>query len=169
MLGNNSGVSIEGLRTCEYRQCYRKFITECPSGQLTFCEFKQLFGLKNLSEASKAYIIHPLQRHHTHVLQDGFIDFMEYVAALCLVLKEGILRFLVSVYRFHIIVFVPQGLMFMFVCVCVPGELSLEEFMEGIQNDEKLLETLSESLDLIHHQQDPVHNRNGLEAHLVCL
>lgn len=31
-----------------------------------------------------------------------------------------------------------------------PGELSYEEFMEGVQNDEMLLKTLTESLDLSH-------------------
>lgn len=37
-------------------------------------------------------------------------------------------------------------------CVFVyfPGELSYEEFVEGIQNDEMLLKTLTESLDLTH-------------------
>ena len=36
------------------------------------------------------------------------------------------------------------------VCVCLPGELSYEEFVEGVQNDETLLKTLTESLDLSH-------------------
>lgn len=38
------------------------------------------------------------------------------------------------------------------VCVCFffSGELSYEEFMEGVQNDEMLLKTLTESLDLTH-------------------
>ena len=31
-------------------------MTECPSGQLTYYEFKQFFGLKNLSERSDAYV-----------------------------------------------------------------------------------------------------------------
>lgn len=31
-----------------------------------------------------------------------------------------------------------------------PGELSYEEFMEGIQKDETLLKMLTESLDLTH-------------------
>lgn len=31
-----------------------------------------------------------------------------------------------------------------------PGELSYEEFMEGVQNDEMLLKMLTESLDLSH-------------------
>lgn len=35
-------------------------------------------------------------------------------------------------------------------CLCYPGELSYEEFMEGIQEDEMLLKMLTESLDLSH-------------------
>lgn len=40
-------------------------------------------------------------------------------------------------------------------CVCFfhfnfPGELSYEEFMEGVQNDEMLQKTLTERLDLTH-------------------
>ena len=33
---------------------------------------------------------------------------------------------------------------------CFSGELSYEEFMEGVQKDEMLLKTLTESLDLSH-------------------
>lgn len=33
-------------------------------------------------------------------------------------------------------------------CVYFPGELSYEEFIEGVQKDEGLLKTLTESLDL---------------------
>lgn len=35
-------------------------------------------------------------------------------------------------------------------CLWYPGELSYEEFMEGIQEDEMLLKMLTESLDLSH-------------------
>lgn len=38
----------------------------------------------------------------------------------------------------------------MCIFVHIPGELSYEEFMEGVQNDETLLKTLTESLDLTH-------------------
>lgn len=34
--------------------------------------------------------------------------------------------------------------------LCVTGELSLEEFMEGVQKDEVLLDILTRSLDLTH-------------------
>lgn len=34
--------------------------------------------------------------------------------------------------------------------MCPAGELSLEEFMEGVQKDEMLLDILTRSLDLTH-------------------
>ncbi|KTF75548.1 hypothetical protein cypCar_00045425 [Cyprinus carpio] len=75
-MGNSPGMSVKELSACHSHKWYRKFMTECPSGQLTFYEFKKFFGLKNLSETSNEY--------------DGCIDFMEYVAALSLVLKGGV-------------------------------------------------------------------------------
>lgn len=55
-MGNATG-SIEDLEACESHQWYRKFMTECPSGLLTFYEFKKFFGLKNLTEASNSYVM----------------------------------------------------------------------------------------------------------------
>ncbi|TRY86000.1 hypothetical protein DNTS_029346 [Danionella cerebrum] len=55
-MGNGSSAALEELSACESHQWYRKFMTECPSGQLTFYEFKKFFGLKNLSEKSNAYV-----------------------------------------------------------------------------------------------------------------
>ena len=43
------GKSVEELSSTECHQWYKKFMTECPSGQLTLYEFRQFFGLKNLS------------------------------------------------------------------------------------------------------------------------
>lgn len=54
-MGNTGGATLEDMTTCESHQWYRKFMTECPSGQLTYYEFKKFFGLKNLSESSDAY------------------------------------------------------------------------------------------------------------------
>lgn len=50
---------------------------------------------------------------------------------------------------------IPAGIEWIFKCfTCVlPGELSYEEFIEGIQNDETLLKMLTESLDLTHIMQ----------------
>lgn len=55
-MGNATGTTVEELQACESHQWYRKFMTECPSGLLSFYEFKQFFGLRNLSVSSNAYI-----------------------------------------------------------------------------------------------------------------
>lgn len=55
-MGNASGTTLEELKACESHEWYRKFMTECPSGLLTFYEFKKFFGLKNLSAPSDAYV-----------------------------------------------------------------------------------------------------------------
>lgn len=55
-MGNMDGKSVEELSATECHQWYKKFMTECPSGQLTLHEFKQFFGLKNLSPASNKYV-----------------------------------------------------------------------------------------------------------------
>lgn len=56
-MGNCNDSMVEELQSCESHQWYRKFMTECPSGLLTFYEFKKFFGLKNLSASSNAYIL----------------------------------------------------------------------------------------------------------------
>lgn len=50
------GKAVEELSATECHQWYKKFMTECPSGQLTLYEFKQFFGLKNLSPAANKYV-----------------------------------------------------------------------------------------------------------------
>lgn len=50
------GKAVEELSSTECHQWYKKFMTECPSGQLTLYEFKQFFGLKNLSLAANTYV-----------------------------------------------------------------------------------------------------------------
>ncbi|KAL1251929.1 hypothetical protein QQF64_019725, partial [Cirrhinus molitorella] len=55
-MGNSSSMSVKDLSACQSHQWYRKFMTECPSGQLTFYEFKKFFGLKNLTEKSNEYV-----------------------------------------------------------------------------------------------------------------
>ncbi|XP_062402106.1 guanylyl cyclase-activating protein 1 [Sardina pilchardus] len=175
-MGNNQS-SLDELYACESHQWYRKFMTECPSGLLTYYEFKQFFGLKNLSETSNAYVQSMFSTFDMN--DDGFIDFMEYVAALSLVLKAGVeqkLRWYFKLYdvdgsgcidRDELLLIIKSiraisgtedemsaedftNMVFDKIDVNGDGELSYEEFMEGIQNDENLLEKFTESLDLSH-------------------
>ncbi|KAJ8258786.1 hypothetical protein COCON_G00177980 [Conger conger] len=174
-MGNN--VAVEELNACESHQWYRKFMTECPSGLLTFYEFKQFFGLKNLTESSNAYVHTMFKTFDMN--DDGFIDFMEYVAALSLVLKAGVekkLRWYFKLYdvdgngcidRDELLVIIKSiraingtdldmtdedftNMVFDRIDINGDGELSLEEFMEGVQNDEQLLEMMTKSLDVSH-------------------
>ncbi|XP_074531912.1 guanylyl cyclase-activating protein 1 [Halichoeres trimaculatus] len=176
-MGNSSGSSVEQLQACESHQWYRKFMTECPSGLLTFYEFKQFFGLKNLSKSSDNYVKTMFMTFDMN--DDGFIDFMEYVAALSLVLKGGVqqkLRWYFKLYdidgsgcidRDELLLIIKSiraingiayemsaedfaNMVFDTIDINGDGELSYEEFMEGIQKDETLLKMLTESLDLTH-------------------
>lgn len=152
-------------------------MTECPSGLLTFYEFKKFFGLSNLSATSDAYVRTMFTTFDMN--DDGFIDFMEYVAALSLVLKGGVqqkLRWYFKLYdidgsgcidRDELLQIIKSiraingiptevsaedfaNMVFDRIDINGDGELSYEEFMEGIQNDEMLLKTLTESLDISH-------------------
>uniref|UniRef100_A0A673BKL3 Guanylyl cyclase-activating protein 1 n=1 Tax=Sphaeramia orbicularis TaxID=375764 RepID=A0A673BKL3_9TELE len=156
------------IYACESHQWYKKFMTECPSGLLTYYEFKKFFGLRNLSETSNAYVKTMFTTFDMN--DDGFIDFMEYVAALSLVLKGEVqqkLRWYFKLYdidgsgcidRDELLLIIKVSLsphdfatmVFDKIDVNGDGELSYEEFMEGVQNDEMLLKTLTESLDLSH-------------------
>ncbi|ELR53265.1 Guanylyl cyclase-activating protein 1 [Bos mutus] len=183
------GKSVEELSSTECHQWYKKFMTECPSGQLTLYEFRQFFGLKNLSPWASQYVEQMFETFDFN--KDGYIDFMEYVAALSLVLKgkvEQKLRWYFKLYdvdgngcidrdELLTIIRVTPGrvlsllpfqairainpcsdstmtaeeftdTVFSKIDVNGDGELSLEEFMEGVQKDQMLLDTLTRSLDL---------------------
>lgn len=55
-MGNNSSSTVDDLQAIEIHHWYKKFMTECPSGQLTEYEFKQFFGLRGLDPEASEYI-----------------------------------------------------------------------------------------------------------------
>ncbi|XP_076011730.1 guanylate cyclase activator 1g [Genypterus blacodes] len=70
----------------DIQELYRKFASECPSGNLHLHEFKKIFGVTSRSsEEESAYMENVFRSFDTN--KDGKIDFMEYVAALHLVLR----------------------------------------------------------------------------------
>ncbi|XP_049589582.1 guanylyl cyclase-activating protein 1-like isoform X2 [Syngnathus scovelli] len=175
-MGNNDS-AVEDLQSCESHQWYRKFMTECPSGLLSFYEFKKFFGLRNLSETSDAYVKDMFSTFDLN--DDGFIDFMEYVAALSLVLKGAVqkkLRWYFKLYDLDgsgcidrdelLLIFKSidaingihddvkaeefTNMVFDKIDVNGDGELSYEEFIGGVQEDEMLLKMLTQNLDISH-------------------
>uniref|UniRef100_A0A5F5PNX2 Guanylate cyclase activator 1C n=1 Tax=Equus caballus TaxID=9796 RepID=A0A5F5PNX2_HORSE len=64
---------------------YRKFMMEYPSGLQTLHEFKALLGLQGLDQKANQHID---QVYNTFDMnKDGFIDFLEFIAAINLVVR----------------------------------------------------------------------------------
>ncbi|KAG7269066.1 hypothetical protein CRUP_018192, partial [Coryphaenoides rupestris] len=64
------------------------FMKECPSGALHLHEFKRIFGVQSSSEEESTYIETIFHSFDTN--QDNALDFMEYIAALHLVLRGNL-------------------------------------------------------------------------------
>ncbi|XP_029354136.1 guanylyl cyclase-activating protein 2-like [Echeneis naucrates] len=76
---NSGEVDIKALQ-----DMYKKFVMECPSGQLFLHEFKRFFGLDPTGEASD-YAENMFRAFDRN--GDNTIDFLEFVAALNLVFQ----------------------------------------------------------------------------------
>ncbi|TEA42405.1 guanylyl cyclase-activating protein 2 [Lagenorhynchus albirostris] len=72
------------LDVAELQEWYRKFLEECPSGTLFLHEFKRFFKVAGNEEASQ-YVEGMFRAFDKN--GDDTIDFLEYVAALNLVLR----------------------------------------------------------------------------------
>nr|XP_040058464.1 guanylyl cyclase-activating protein 2-like [Gasterosteus aculeatus aculeatus] len=86
-MGQNQQVQTqeEGLELECIQALYRSFITQCPSGSLYLHEFKKMFGVQHGTPESHYMdsIFRAFDMNHDHTM-----DFIEYVAALNLVLRE---------------------------------------------------------------------------------
>ncbi|XP_052449265.1 guanylyl cyclase-activating protein 2-like [Carassius gibelio] len=72
------------IDVAELQEWYKKFVIECPSGTLFMHEFKSFFGVTGNPEAAD-YIENMFRAFDKN--GDNTIDFLEYVAALNLVLR----------------------------------------------------------------------------------
>lgn len=71
-MGNTSGSTVDDLQAVEMHLWYKKFMTECPSGQLTLHEFKQFFGLRGLDPEANAYIEQMFRTFDMNKVRVGF-------------------------------------------------------------------------------------------------
>ncbi|XP_012304080.1 guanylyl cyclase-activating protein 2 [Aotus nancymaae] len=72
------------IDVAELQEWYKKFVMECPSGTLFMHEFKRFFKVTEVEEASQ-YVEGMFRAFDKN--GDNTIDFLEYVAALNLVLR----------------------------------------------------------------------------------
>ncbi|MBN3284763.1 GUC1B protein, partial [Polyodon spathula] len=89
---------MEEVDVADLQEMYKKFVVECPSGALFLHEFKHFFGIDASGEAAD-YAESMFRAFDKN--GDNTIDFLEYVAALNLVLRgklEHKLRWSFKVY-----------------------------------------------------------------------
>ncbi|XP_034503850.1 guanylyl cyclase-activating protein 2 isoform X3 [Ailuropoda melanoleuca] len=72
------------MDVAELQEWYKKFVVECPSGSLFMHEFKRFFKVTGNEEATQ-YVEGMFRAFDKN--GDNTIDFLEYVAALNLVLR----------------------------------------------------------------------------------
>ncbi|XP_063300470.1 guanylyl cyclase-activating protein 3-like [Pelobates fuscus] len=166
--------TADDINAMEIHHWYKKFMSECPSGQLSLHEFKGLLGLQGMNPEANIYIEKVFGTFDMNT--DGYIDFLEFIAAINLVLRGKIDQKLKWYFKLYdadgngsidrkellsIITAVQainghQGMnpeeftsmLFEKIDVNGDGELTLEEFINGIQKDDDLLQLISKSFDL---------------------
>ncbi|KAK2867097.1 hypothetical protein QQF64_022766 [Cirrhinus molitorella] len=148
---------------------YTKFMKECPSGALHLHEFRKIFGVQSTSEDEALYMETLFKSFDTN--RDDVIDFMEFVAAVHLVLRgklEDRLKWSFKVYdrddngkldrqevkrvikiicqlKKNRINMTPSDIcdrIFELLDENNDGQISLSEFMEGAQRDAWIMDLL---------------------------
>ncbi|XP_016017926.2 guanylyl cyclase-activating protein 3 [Rousettus aegyptiacus] len=152
---------------------YKKFMMEYPSGLQTLHEFKTLLGLQGLNQKANQHVD---QVYNTFDMnKDGFIDFLEFIAAVNLVVwgkMEQKLKWYFKLYDadgngsidkkelLNIFMTVQSlngqqtlspeeftSLVFHKIDINHDRELTLEEFINGTEKDQDLLKIVSKSFD----------------------
>lgn len=172
----NSKSTARGQTTIPAKETYvwyRKFMMEYPSGLQTLHEFKTFLGLQGLNQKANQHVD---QVYNTFDMnKDGFIDFAEFIAAVNLVVrgkmdqklkwyfklydadgngsidKKELLNIFMTVQNLNgQQTLSPEeftNLVFHNIDINHDGELTLEEFINGTEKDQDLLEIVSKSFD----------------------
>ncbi|XP_002758872.1 guanylyl cyclase-activating protein 3 isoform X1 [Callithrix jacchus] len=175
-MGNRQSIAGDQIAvpTQETHVWYRTFMTEYPSGLQTLHEFKTLLGLQGLNQKANKHIDQVYNTFDTN--KDGFIDFLEFIAAVNLIVQEKMEQKLKWYFKLYDVdgsgsidknelldMFVavqalngqqtlsPEeftNLVFHKIDINNDGELTLEEFINGIAKDQDLLDIVYKSFDL---------------------
>ncbi|XP_052444772.1 guanylate cyclase activator 1d [Carassius gibelio] len=170
----NTHTSMEDILAEDMHHWYNKFMRESPSGLITLFELKSILGLQGMNEDANSYVD---QVFFTFDMDgDGYINFVEYIAAISLMLKgeinqklkwyfklfdqdgngkidkdelETIFTAIQDITRNRDIV--PEevvALIFEKIDVNGEGELTLEEFIEGAKDHPDIMDMLKKLMDL---------------------
>ncbi|XP_074754978.1 guanylyl cyclase-activating protein 3 isoform X2 [Athene noctua] len=166
--------SSDDFAAMDNSQWYQKFMKQCPSGQLSLYEFKSILGLRDMSPQANMYVERVF--HIFDLNEDGFIDFLEFIAAINLVIRGKIDQKLKWYFKLYdadgngcidkkelLSIFTaiqaingytsmsPEeftNMVFQKIDVNNDGELTLEEFITGVEKDEGLMELITKTFDL---------------------
>ncbi|KAL7862668.1 hypothetical protein SRHO_G00116520 [Serrasalmus rhombeus] len=173
-MGQIQSDSDEEVDLAQIQTLYTVFMRECPSGALHLHEFRKIFGVQSTSEEEALYIESIFKSFDRN--KDNVLDFMEFVAAVHLVLRgklEDRLRWSFKVYDRdengkldkdevrHIITIIckikklntdmtPSDVcdrIFELVDQNKDGQISLSEFIEGAQKDPWIMDLLKLDVD----------------------
>ncbi|XP_077396732.1 guanylyl cyclase-activating protein 3 [Festucalex cinctus] len=155
---------------------YTKFMKESPSGLITLFELKTMLEMNGMTEEANSYVD---QVFFTFDMDgDGYLDFVEYIAAISLLLKgevnqklkwyfklfdqdgngkidkdelETIFKAIQDITRSYEIT--PEEIVTLIyerIDVNREGELTLEEFISGAREHSDIMEMLTKMMDLTH-------------------
>ncbi|KAM9348430.1 stromal interaction molecule 1b [Symphorus nematophorus] len=170
----NHGSNLDDILAEDMHHWYNKFMRESPSGLITLFELKAILGLKGMSENANSYVD---QVFFTFDMDgDGYIDFVEYIAAISLMLKGEINQKLKWYFKlfdqdgngkidreeletiFSAIQDITRNrdidpeeivsLIFERIDVKGEGEMTLEEFIEGAKDHDDIMDMLKKMMDL---------------------
>uniref|UniRef100_A0A673WBY8 Guanylate cyclase activator 1C n=1 Tax=Salmo trutta TaxID=8032 RepID=A0A673WBY8_SALTR len=166
--------NLDDILAEDMHHWYNKFMKESPSGLITLFELKTMLEMQGMTEEASSYVD---QVFFTFDMDgDGYIDFVEYIAAVSLMLKGEINQKL----KWYFKLFDQDGngkidqdemgtifkaiqditrcydppteeivtLIYEKVDINNEGELTLEEFIEGARDHQDIMEMLGKMMDL---------------------
>nr|XP_061790059.1 guanylyl cyclase-activating protein 3-like [Nerophis lumbriciformis]XP_061790060.1 guanylyl cyclase-activating protein 3-like [Nerophis lumbriciformis] len=170
------GSNLEDILEEDMHHWYTKFMKESPSGLITLFELKTMLDMSGMTQEASGYVD---QVFFTFDMDgDGYIDFVEYIAAISLLLKgevnqklkwyfklfdqdgngkidkdemETIFKAIQDITRTYDVP--PEQIVTLIyekIDINEEGELTLEEFISGARQHADIMEMLTKMMDLTH-------------------